>query len=150
MSNIAYVFTDGSSDYKNGYYGSGAVILNSVSDDADILAEISVAGSKPELMKYNNVTGEVLACCYAIEKCISMGIKDVILHVDYIGLIHWYNGSWQARNILSQSYKKVLTEYRKYVNIEFVKVKAHSKVYWNEYVDGLAKTSIKNIKQKEN
>ena len=70
MGNIVYVYTDGSSDYKEGTYGSGAVILDSPNEDAKILSEVSKGGNKKALSKYNNVTGEVLACCYGIEKAV--------------------------------------------------------------------------------
>jgi len=142
MSDSIYAFTDGSSDYKKKLYGSGAVLLTDHSDNAIIVTEISKEGKSEALIKYNNVAGEVLACCYAIEEAISRGYKNIILYVDYIGLIHWFNGSWQARTLISQLYTKQLREYRKFINIEFVKVTAHTGSKWNEYADVLAKKSI--------
>ena len=100
LGNIVYVYTDGSSDYKEGTYGSGAVLLDSPNEDAKVLSEVSKGGNKKALSKYNNVTGEVLACCYGIEKAVELGYKQVVVYVDYEGLIKWYEGSWQARNIL--------------------------------------------------
>lgn len=142
MDKIVYVYTDGSSDYKEGTYGSGAVLLDSPNEDAKVLSEVSKGGNKKALSKYNNVTGEVLACCYGIEKAVELGYKQVVVYVDYEGLIKWYEGSWQARNILSQTYIRMLREYQKYIMIEFVKVKGHSDNKWNDYVDMLAKKSI--------
>lgn len=142
MDSTVYVYTDGSSDYKEGTYGSGAVLLDSPNEEAEVLAEVSKGGDKKALAKYNNVSGEVLACCYGIEKAIKLGYKQVVVYVDYIGLIKWYEGSWQARNILSQTYIKMLREYQKHITIEFVKVKGHSDNKWNDHVDMLAKKSI--------
>lgn len=140
--NTVYVYTDGSSDYKEGTYGSGAVLLDSPEEDAQIIEEVIKGGNSKSLAKYNNVTGEVLACCYGIEKAIELGYKQVIVYVDYIGLIKWYEGSWQARNILSQTYIKMIREYQKHIDINFEKVTGHSNNFWNDHVDLLAKKSI--------
>lgn len=139
---LVYIYTDGSSDYKEGTYGSGAVLVDSIEEEANIISEVSRGGNKKALSKYNNVTGEVLACCYGIQKAIELGYKQAVVYIDYIGLIHWYEGSWQARNILSQTYIKMLREYQKYIEINFVKVKSHSGDKWNDYCDKLAKKSI--------
>nr|DAN11151.1 MAG TPA: reverse transcriptase [Herelleviridae sp.] len=137
-----YIYTDGSSDYKKGLYGSGAVLLTNDKEDATIISEVSRAGKFSSLVKYNNISGEILGCCYGLEEAIKLGYKQAIVYVDYIGLIKWYEGTWQARNKLSQTYVKMLREYRKSIDINFVKTKGHSNDYWNDYADMLAKKSI--------
>lgn len=137
------LYTDGSSNYKKGLYGSGYVI---VKNDTELYSE-SIKGKHESFVKYNNVAGEIFACLYGIEKCIELGYTNTIVVVDYIGLIKWREGSWQARNELSQLYVKMLRHYEKFIQIDFVKVKAHSTGEdgdkWNDYADGLAKQSIK-------
>lgn len=56
----AKLYTDGSSNYKNNTVGTGAVIVDY---NDKILSEISKPVDKSELLKYNNVAGEILACC---------------------------------------------------------------------------------------
>lgn len=139
MHDRVNIYTDGSSSYNKGKVGSGAVL---VSMNGKFISEISKSVDKPGLIKYNNVAGEILACCYGIEEAINLGYKQAIVYIDYIGLIHWYEGTWSARNILSQTYIKMIREYQKVIDINFVKVKAHTGDEWNEYADNLAKKSI--------
>ena len=136
----AKLYTDGSSNYKLGKVGTGSVIVD---NSNNILSEISKEVDKPELLKYNNVAGEILACCYGIEKCIELGVKQVEIHVDYIGLIKWYDGTWRTKNNFTKLYVNMLREYGKFIDFNFIKVKAHSNDKWNEYADKLAKKSIK-------
>lgn len=136
----AKLYTDGSSNYKNNTVGTGAVIVDY---NDKILSEISKPVDKSELLKYNNVAGEILACCYGIEKCIELGVKQVEIHVDYIGLIKWYDGTWRTKNNFTKLYVNMLREYGKFIDFNFIKVKAHSNDKWNEYADKLAKKSIK-------
>ncbi|AFF28535.1 ribonuclease H [Staphylococcus phage SA3] len=139
MQDSVNIYTDGSSSYNKGKVGSGAVL---VSKEGNIIAEISKSVDKPGLIKYNNVAGEILACCYGIEEAIKLGYNQAIVYIDYIGLIHWYEGTWSARNILSKTYINMIREYQKVIDINFVKVKSHSNDKWNDYADNLAKKSI--------
>ena len=65
------------------------------------------------------------------------------MYHDYIGLQKWADGEWNAGNILSQWYVQVIKEARQSINIEFIKVKAHTGVEYNERADDLAKQAIK-------
>lgn len=135
------LYTDGSSNYKKGLYGSGYVLV----ENDTIIFSNSIKGKYEQFIKYNNVAGEIFACLYGIEKCIELGYNLVIVNVDYNGLIMWRNGTWKAKNELSQLYIKMLRHYEQFINIEFNKVKAHSKELgdkWNELADELAKNSI--------
>lgn len=138
----AKLYTDGSSDYKKGLIGSGFVILDS---NGNILYEGSKSIDNEKLIKYNNVAGEIMACCYGIEKCIELGIKQVTIYVDYNGLIHWYNGSWRTKNDFTKMYVEMLRKYSKFIQFDFVKVKGHSGDKYNDMVDELAKKSIKEF-----
>lgn len=139
MHKTALIYTDGSSSYKKGLVGAGAVILDK---NENIVKEISKPIENSDLIKYNNVAGEILACCYGIEEAIKLGYKQAIIHVDYVGLIQWYEGSWKTKNNLSKTYISMLREYSKFIDINFIKVKAHDNNKWNEYVDALAKKAI--------
>lgn len=135
------LYTDGASSYKRGLYGSGYVI---VENDSEIYSA-SIKGKYPQFVKYNNVAGEIFACLYGVEKCIELGYKSVEVYVDYIGLIKWRSGAWRAKNELSQAYISTMRHLEQYIDINFNKVKAHSKELgdkWNERADDLATSSI--------
>lgn len=142
MHKEVHAFTDGSSDYKRKVYGSGSVLLTNPTEEADIVSEVIKGGDNPRLMKYNNITGEVLATCYAIEEAIRLGYSTIYIYADYIGIIKWALGEWQARTDISILYKNQVTEYSKFIDIKFEKVKAHDGNKWNDYADFLAKKSI--------
>lgn len=137
MSKII-IYTDGSSDYKQKTVGCGAILI----DNDEIISKISRNVTNEKLHKFNNVAGEILAVCFALEEAIKIGYEMAIVHVDYIGLINWYNGTWMARNWLSKLYIERIREYSKHIQIEFVKVKAHSDNKYNDIVDILAKKAI--------
>lgn len=132
------LYTDGSSSYKKGLYGSGYVIV----ENEEVIYKDSIKGRYEQFVKYNNISGEIFACLYGIEKCIEMGYKIVTVHVDYKGLIMWRDGVWKAKNELSQLYIKMMRHYEEFIQIEFVKVKAHNGDYFNMLADDLAKASI--------
>lgn len=143
LKNHYYLYTDGSSNYKNKVYGSGyAIVYND-----NIIAEDSITGKYKEYTKHNNISGEILACLYGIQKCIELGIKTVIVRVDYIGLIHWREGKWNTNNDLSKKYVQAIRYYEQFIQVEFEHVKGHSNEKYNDYVDKLAKKSIEGVTQ---
>ncbi|MFN3329179.1 MAG: hypothetical protein ACK40U_10105, partial [Fervidobacterium pennivorans] len=67
----------------------------------------------------------------------------VIFH-DYEGLSKWANGEWKSKTEITKFYKEFLENYRKKgVKIFFYKVKSHNKDVLNNYVDKLAKDTLK-------
>lgn len=133
------LFTDGSSDFKKGLIGAGAVVLD---NDNNILSKVSKSVDRQDLKKYNNVAGEIIACCYGIEECIKLGATHVTVYVDFINLIKWYDGSFRTNTKLSQLYVQLLRQYRTKIDFDFVKVKGHSNNEYNDMADELAKKSI--------
>jgi len=86
-----------------------------------------------------NITGEAHAVIHGLERAAELGFSSVVVFHDYNGLSHWANGDWEANSETAKWYQ---TEYSglsgRFASLEFRKVKGHSGVYWNEFVDDLA------------
>lgn len=134
---IAYV--DGSFDKDKKLCGSGIVFLNDTGDEKPITA-IDFATDD----KYNmwNIQGECEACIEAVKFAIGEGYDEIHIYHDYQGISSWAKKEWKAKNDYTKGYVKRFDELSKKINIEFVKVKGHSKDRWNDEADRLAKISI--------
>jgi len=138
---IAYV--DGSYNKDKNIYGSGVLLLSK-----NIEKEISKTGNDEIMLEMWNVAGEVCAAMIAIEEAIKLGFKKIIIYHDYTGIAGWVNGYssdgkpskiWKAKEKGSAVYKQFASKAKEIINIEFVKVKAHSDNEFNSRVDKLAK-----------
>lgn len=140
---IAYV--DGSYHKKTNRYSFGAVILQ----NGEILEKLSRVGDNPRYQGSWQIAGEVFGALHAIHWAIKEGYKTIIIHYDYVGIEKWALGEWKAHKPVSQDYiasfKKLATK----INVQFVKVKAHSGIEYNEMVDQLAKDAFKDAPSDE-
>lgn len=132
-------WTDGSNKGDE-LYSYGCVV---VSDNDEVVHEACNAYDDEKYKKYRNVAGETYGVLYAILHALTNKYTNIKVYHDYIGLQKWADGEWNAGNILSQWYVQVVKEARQTINIEFVKVKAHTGVEHNERADDLAKQAIK-------
>lgn len=66
----------------------------------------------------------------------------ITIYYDYKGIEMWATKKWKAKNEFTQNYIEFMQEKMKYINIEFVKVPAHSGIIYNEEADALAKKSL--------
>lgn len=134
-NNEAIVYVDGSYS-KDKTYSYGYVIIYN---------DEEITGSKrfndSSYADFRNVAGEVLGSIAAIEKSIELGIKKIYLHHDYTGIRHWALKEWKANNELTQSYRNFFDKIKDKIQVEFIKVDAHTGVKYNEMVDELAKNA---------
>ena len=63
--------------------------------------------------------------------------------INYIGIEKWALGEWRANKPVSQDYVEAFKKLATKIDVEFVKVKAHSGVEFSELVDQLAKDAFK-------
>jgi ribonuclease HI len=125
------VYVDGS--YIKESVGYGAVVVK----DGKILWETQghvdpdVAGSTRQ------VAGELAAVRESLEWCMSNGISSVTIFYDYEGIEKWATGGWKAKKTITQEYKDYINAVS--VDVEWVKVAAHTGDKWNEHADQLAK-----------
>ncbi len=138
-SAIAYV--DGSFFAGGDKFSYGIVLF--VKDE-----EIHLAKSfkNAELLKMRNVAGEIMGAAQAMKTACEMGCKKITIYHDYEGIAKWCKGSadggWQANTSWTIKYKKFYDEISQKIQVEFVKVKAHSKNKYNDLADKLAKEAL--------
>lgn len=139
INKIAIAYVDGSFNKDKKLCGSGIVFLNDINDDKPITTV-----NFPSEDEYNmwNIQGECEACIRAIEIAILENYSEIHIYHDYQGISSWAKKEWKAKNDYTKGYVKRFDELSKKINIEFVKVKGHSKDKWNDEADRLAKMSI--------
>lgn len=132
---VAYV--DGSYKKDTLEYGYGVVLILKY----DII-ELFGRGEDPEVAKSRNVTGELFGSIRAISEAIKLKKKKITVFYDYQGISYWANGEWKCNLPLTIGYRDKIKEFRKEIEILFVKVKAHSNDKYNDLADYLAKKSL--------
>jgi len=132
---IAYV--DGSYDIKTHQYGSGVVILWKGEKQT-----FSFKGDTPILAEMRNVAGEIIGAQKAMEFAVENKAKKIIIYYDYEGIEKWCTGAWRAKKEGTQMYAKAYEKMRQEIDIEFVKVRAHTGEKYNEEADVLAKSAL--------
>ena len=133
---IAYV--DGSYNIKTKEYGYGCILI----EGQKVIKELSGKGDKEALVSMRNVAGEILGSLAAMKFALENGYPGVCIYYDYEGIEKWANGLWRANKIGTKNYQKLVNEYRKKINISFIKVLAHSGDFFNERADKLAKKAV--------
>lgn len=136
--NMIEAYVDGSYEHSIKTYGSGVVILK----DNKIEKTYSIKGDDKLLVDMRNVAGEIEAAKIAMEYCLDNNIEYLRLYFDYEGIEKWCTGVWKANKEGTIKYKKFYDSIKSNLNVEFIKVKAHSGNKYNEEADRLAKLAI--------
>lgn len=132
-----YCFVNGSYNVKTGYYGCGGFL---VTDGEKIL--IKKADNNPVYADMRNVAGELLGVILAVKIALAKGMKELTVFYDYAGIENWATGSWKANKEATKEYRDFIEKMSTYIEIRFVKVKAHSNIEGNEQADRLAKSAV--------
>lgn len=127
-------YTDGSYNPETKECGAGLVLFIDGKKET-----FSCLNEDKEAESMRNVTGEILAACMAIDMACHHHAKKLIIHHDYTGISEWANQHWQAKNKYTQAYQNKVFVARKFIDIEFEHVPAHTGVKYNEEADMLAK-----------
>lgn len=141
--NTYEIYTDGS--YIDERVGYGAVILK----NGKFLKEIFGEVTDPVFMGSRQVGGEIMAIMEALTWAEKEGISKVHIFYDFENLKKWVSGEYMAKIPMSIKYRDFIQSTG--IDVQWVKVAAHSGVEWNERADKLAKTgALSKIVKVEN
>lgn len=132
-----HAFIDGSYNEKTNYYGWGGILLEN-----NNIHFIQGKGNKKTEKTMRNVAGEINAALSAVELAIELRLDSITLLYDYNGISAWANLEWARNNKVTESYANKMQDYMNLIDINFVKVEAHTGVEGNEIADRLAKQAV--------
>ena len=133
----AAAYVDGSYNIETARYGCGVVLLVG---GEEITVSRAFDDSEAALMR--NVAGEIEGASIAMKYCADNGIGEIDLYYDYAGIEKWCTGEWKTNKKGTAAYKQFYDEISKKVKVNFIKVKSHSGVEYNEKADRLAKDAV--------
>lgn len=131
-------YVDGSFDKHQKRYSYGVVMLK----DGRVLTTLNNADNDPKYAESYQIAGECFGCLNAIKWAKQNGYKRILLHYDYMGIEMWATGKWRAKKTVSQDYVSYYRKISNGIEVEFVKVKAHTGIEFNELADQLAKEAL--------
>ena len=135
--NMVYAFVDGSYNVATHVYGYGGFLIHDGQKEV-----LQGSDTDAEMAAMRNVAGEICGSMAAIRKAVELGLPEVTIYYDYMGIEKWAIGEWKANKKLTQYYADKMAKYRKQLPIVFMKVEAHTGDFYNEQADQLAKKAV--------
>lgn len=132
---ISYV--DGSFSLDTFTYSYGVVLLTKDNKEA-----FSGRENNEGLSEMRNVAGELKGAMMAMTMALGKGMETLYLYYDYKGIEEWAKGNWKTNKEGTKMYKKYYDSIKDKLDVEFIKVLAHSGVKYNEEADKLAKEAL--------
>jgi ribonuclease HI len=130
-----FAYVDGSFNAKNTVYGYGVVLVfhdgrtETMNGRQDSGAEVSM----------RNVAGELKGAMIAMQYAVNNKYKKLTVFHDYEGIAKWAKNEWKANLDATKAYREFCRKVSGVINLEFVKVAAHTGDKYNEMADSLAK-----------
>lgn len=131
---VNYAFVDGSFNSAAKVYGYGGFLVTGGQRYV-----ISGSGRDPQMASMRNVAGEVLGSMAAVRKALELGLHDLTVYYDYMGIEMWATGAWKRNKQGTIAYYDFMQSVKDQISLHFVKVKGHSGIEGNEEADRLAR-----------
>ena len=130
-------YVDGSYNAENGQFSYGMVLL-----DGEQEMSFHQFFIDEELAAMRNVAGEIKGAEAAMRYAIEHGFKKLYIYHDYEGIAKWCLGEWKTNKEGTKAYKEYFESIKDKLQVEFVKVAAHTGDKYNERADKLAKEAL--------
>ena len=135
-SDRVVAFTDGGYKGKEKIYGYGIYII---APNEEKPVEICDIVRTEQFHNSNNIGPEVMAVINALDWALSNEYDKITVFYDYEGIGKWANNEWDASSEIANWFiNKLTTTYNDLLDIEYVWVKGHNKIEYNEKADKLA------------
>ncbi|MFC0190494.1 viroplasmin family protein [Fictibacillus aquaticus] len=135
------IYVDGSYSKAKDKAGFGCVFVK----DDEVIHKVSKQSPIDKNEDLWNVSAEIAGVLHAVEWSVNNDYRKVNIFYDYEGLEKWYIGDWKANKRTTKEYVEKMNNFKKHININFFKVKAHSGDIFNEQADQLAKSAVEKI-----